>query len=73
VAGGNAEAAGMRVGDRVVATMATMGTKMWSQRTLDGAQAAISSRLAVSDDVTFDVERLLDGNGAFWHLLADWK
>lgn len=64
VAGGNAEAAGMRVGDRVVATMATMGTKMWSQRTLDGAQAAISSRLAVSDDVTFDVERLLDGNGA---------
>lgn len=57
--GGNAEKAGLRVGDRIVAASATVGNKLWTKTTLVGVESAINSRFRFSDDITFCVERSL--------------
>ena len=43
--GSNAKAAGVAVGDVVLATSATMGASMWPKNTVDGVEAAIRTRL----------------------------
>jgi len=57
VPGGNAESAGIKVGDRIVATSATIGDQMWRKNTVDGVSAAIKSRFIVSDNIVFRVQR----------------
>ncbi|KAJ8599599.1 hypothetical protein CTAYLR_004658 [Chrysophaeum taylorii] len=47
-AGGGAAAAGCRVGDRVVATSATIGDAMWPKTTLAGIESALRSRLRLA-------------------------
>jgi pentatricopeptide repeat protein len=59
VPGSNAEAAGLRVGDRIVAASAAVGSKLWTKATLAGVESAINSRFRFSDDITFCVERPL--------------
>lgn len=57
--GSNADKAGLRVGDRIVAASATVGNKLWTKTTLVGVESAINSRFRFSDDITFCVERTL--------------
>ncbi|CAM9397980.1 unnamed protein product [Phaeothamnion confervicola] len=60
--GSNAEAAGVKRGDRVVATSATLGGQMWEKTTVDGVVSAITSRLILADDVTVRLQRSLAGH-----------
>jgi C-terminal processing protease CtpA/Prc len=62
--GGNAARGGLRVGDRIVAVSATVGSRLWKVTSLDGVQSAINSRLALHDDIVLAVERPLDSAGA---------
>lgn len=55
--GGKAYNAGVRVGDEIVATSATMGEKLWPKSTLEGIQSAIQSRRIISSDMTFQFRR----------------
>ena len=48
---------GIRAGDRVIATSATIGDKMWPKSTLDGIRSAISSRKVMSSTVKFQLQR----------------
>ncbi len=59
VPGSNAEAAGLRAGDRIVAASAAVGSRLWTKATLAGVESAINSRFRFSDDITFCVERPL--------------
>lgn len=56
----NAVLAGVREGDRIVATSATWGDHMWSKSSLDGVIVAVSSRLKYADDVKLRLERPFD-------------
>jgi hypothetical protein len=63
VRGSNAEKAGLREGDVIKAASATVGSKLWTKTSVEGVQAATNSRLSVSDDISFRVERELANAG----------
>ena len=50
--------AGVRPGDILRTTSATLGNQMWPKSTLDGVRSAISSRKAVADTMEFEFQRL---------------
>ena len=56
--GGLAWEAGVRAGDILSATSATMGNKLWPKSTLDGVRSAISSRKVMSPSMDFEFRRL---------------
>jgi hypothetical protein len=56
--GGLAWQAGVRAGDVLAATSATMGSKLWPKSTLDGVRSAISSRKVISPSMDFEFRRL---------------
>lgn len=56
--GGLAWKAGVRAGDILTATSATMGNKLWPKSTLDGVRSAISSRKVMSPTMDFEFRRL---------------
>ena len=56
--GGLAWRAGIRAGDVLTATSATMGNKLWPKSTLDGVRSAISSRKVISPMMDFEFKRL---------------
>eukprot|EP00903_Cladosiphon_okamuranus_P006597 g6444.t1 len=58
--GCSAERLGVRAGDRVVATSATLGDVLWEKNTVDGILSAVGTRLVFSNTVTLRVERALD-------------
>ncbi|CAN0171690.1 unnamed protein product, partial [Discosporangium mesarthrocarpum] len=58
--GGSAERMGVRPGDRVVATSATLGNGLWEKNTVDGVLSAVGTRLVLSDTVTLRLERGLE-------------
>jgi len=49
---------GVRPGDIVKATSATMGSQRWPKSTLDGVRSVIQSRKAVSQSIQFEFQRL---------------
>ena len=56
-------ALGLRAGDRIVATSASVGPAMWPKNTVDGVASAVRSR--IGDNVRFRLERaLVDDDGA---------
>jgi len=57
VKGGCAWQAGVRPGDALVATSATIGDSLWPKSTLDGVRSAISSRKVVSGMIDFQFQR----------------
>jgi len=57
VRGGLAWKAGVRAGDKLLATSATMGEKIWPKSTLDGVRSAISSRKLMSSTMKFQFQR----------------
>ncbi|KAL7542112.1 hypothetical protein ACHAXR_011528 [Thalassiosira sp. AJA248-18] len=65
--GGLAWNSGVRAGDVLTATSATMGSKLWPKSTLDGVRSALSSRKVMSSTMDFEFRRLLseDLNGGF--------
>jgi hypothetical protein len=56
--GGLAWEAGVRAGDVLVGTSATIGNKLWPKSTLDGVRSAISSRKVLSSTMEFEFRRL---------------
>eukprot|EP00563_Minutocellus_polymorphus_P003309 CAMPEP_0181033514 /NCGR_PEP_ID=MMETSP1070-20121207/7294_1 /TAXON_ID=265543 /ORGANISM="Minutocellus polymorphus, Strain NH13" /LENGTH=1205 /DNA_ID=CAMNT_0023110939 /DNA_START=108 /DNA_END=3725 /DNA_ORIENTATION=+ len=54
---GAAWEAGVRPGDRILATSATVGQKMWPKTTLDGIRSAISSRRVMSSSIKIQLQR----------------
>eukprot|EP00536_Pseudo-nitzschia_multiseries_P012546 jgi/Psemu1/68361/estExt_Genemark1.C_4850014 len=52
--------AGVRPGDILKSTSATLGSQMWPKSTLDGVKSAITSRRAVSDTMEFEFQRLVE-------------
>mmetsp|Transcript_1264 Transcript_1264/g.1806 ORF Transcript_1264/g.1806 Transcript_1264/m.1806 type:complete len:1106 (+) Transcript_1264:219-3536(+) len=48
---------GVRVGDALIATSATIGKKMWPKSTLEGVRSAISSRKVMSSEMEFKFQR----------------
>mmetsp|Transcript_39912 Transcript_39912/g.96065 ORF Transcript_39912/g.96065 Transcript_39912/m.96065 type:complete len:1105 (+) Transcript_39912:280-3594(+) len=56
--GGLAWEAGVRAGDVLTATSATIGGKLWPKSTLDGVRSAISSRKVISPSMEFQFRRL---------------
>ena len=56
--GGLAWQAGVRAGDVLAATSATIGSKLWPKSTLDGVRSAISSRKVISPVMDFEFRRL---------------
>jgi len=50
-------AAGVRPGDILKSTSATLGSRMWPKSTLEGVKSAITSRKAVSDTMEFEFQR----------------
>ena len=52
--GGLAWNSGVRAGDILTATSATMGSKLWPKSTLDGIKSAISSRKVISSTMDFE-------------------
>lgn len=55
--GSSAADGGVRVGDRVVATSATLGESMWEKRTVSGVMSALQTRLAIAPTVKLQLER----------------
>lgn len=56
--GGLAWKAGVRAGDVLTGTSATIGNKIWPKSTLDGVRSAISSRKVLSSTMEFEFRRL---------------
>lgn len=56
--GGLAWEAGVRSGDILIGTSATIGSKIWPKSTLDGVRSAISSRKVLSSTMEFEFRRL---------------
>ena len=56
--GGLAWQAGVRAGDVLMGTSATLGNKLWPKSTLDGVRSAISSRKVLSSTMEFEFRRL---------------
>jgi len=52
--------AGVRPGDILKTTSATLGKKLWPKSTMDGVKSAISSRKAVADSMEFEFQRLVE-------------
>jgi hypothetical protein len=52
--GGLAWKSGVRAGDILTATSATVGSKLWPKSTLDGIKSAISSRKVISSTMDFE-------------------
>jgi hypothetical protein len=50
--------AGVRPGDILKTSSATLGTSLWPKSTLDGVKSAIQSRKAVAESVQFEFQRL---------------
>ncbi|CAM9847693.1 unnamed protein product, partial [Choristocarpus tenellus] len=57
--GGSADQMGIRAGDRVVASSATLGKGLWEKKSVDGVLSAVRTRLLFSDSVTLRLEREL--------------
>ena len=51
---------GVRPGDILKSTSATLGNKMWPKSTLEGVKSAIMSRKAVAESMEFEFQRLAD-------------
>mmetsp|Transcript_37674 Transcript_37674/g.80459 ORF Transcript_37674/g.80459 Transcript_37674/m.80459 type:complete len:1090 (-) Transcript_37674:62-3331(-) len=62
--GSLAWASGVRAGDVLVATSATIGGKLWPKSTLDGVRSAISSRKVISSTMDFEFRHLSPGEEA---------
>jgi hypothetical protein len=58
VKGSAAWAAGVRPGDILIATSATLGDGMWPKTTLGGVLSAVSSRRAAAASVQFEFQRI---------------
>ena len=56
--GGLAWTSGVRAGDILTATSATLGDKLWPKSTLDGVRSAISSRKVIVPSMDFEFRRL---------------
>ena len=56
--GGLVWTAGVRAGNVLAATSATLGSKLWLKSTLDSVRLAISSRKVMSATVDFELRRL---------------
>ena len=54
--------AGVRAGDVLSATSATIGPKLWPKSTLDGVRSAISSRRVMSSSMDFEFRRRVTGD-----------
>jgi hypothetical protein len=52
--------AGVRPGDILKTTSATLGKKMWPKSTLEGVKSAIISRKAVADSMEFEFQHLVE-------------
>lgn len=52
--------AGVRQGDILKRTSATLGKQMWPKSTLEGVKSAISSRKAVAESMEFEFQRLVE-------------
>lgn len=52
--------AGVRPGDILKKTSATLGKNMWPKSTLEGVKSAISSRKAVAGSMDFEFQRLVE-------------
>jgi hypothetical protein len=50
--------AGVRPGDILKTTSATIGSQLWPKSTLEGVKSALMSRKAVSESVQFEFQRL---------------
>ncbi|KAL3904395.1 MAG: hypothetical protein SGARI_004938, partial [Bacillariaceae sp.] len=50
--------AGVRPGDILKTSSATIGSQLWPKSTLEGVQSAMVSRKAVSESVPFELQRL---------------
>ena len=57
--GGLAWESGVRAGDVLTATSATLGDKLWPKSTLDGVRSAISSRKVIVPTMDFEFRRLV--------------
>jgi len=57
--GGLAWQSGVRAGDVLTATSATMGGKLWPKSTLDGVKSAVSSRKVILPTMDFEFRRLV--------------
>ena len=55
--GGQAEAAGIKVGDMLVKTSATIGDGMWPKGNIEGVKASLLSRLAVTKQASVLISR----------------
>ena len=58
VKGSAAWVGGVRAGDIVKGTSATLGDAIWPKSTLDGVRSAVSSRKAVSGSIQFEFQRV---------------
>ncbi|CAJ1953306.1 unnamed protein product [Cylindrotheca closterium] len=58
--GGAAWTAGVRAGDILQATSATMGNQMWPKSTLEGVRSAMLSRKATSSSIAMEFQRIGD-------------
>jgi hypothetical protein len=56
--GSSGWAAGVRPGDILKTTSATLGGQLWPKSTLEGVKSALVSRKAVSESVQFEFQRL---------------
>ena len=56
--GSSAWVAGVRAGDILKTTSATMGAKLWPKSTLEGVRSAVSSRKLTSGSIQFEFQRL---------------
>lgn len=52
--------AGVRPGDILKATSATLGNKMWPKSTQEGVKSAITSRRIVAESMEFEFQRLVE-------------
>jgi pentatricopeptide repeat protein len=57
--GGNAASVGLRDGDMIVATSATMGDQLWKKRTVEGVASALRTRFMLTDTARLRIERNL--------------
>ena len=60
VQGSAAWTAGVRAGDILQSTSATLGSKLWPKSTLEGVRSAMQSRRAVSNSMEMAFQRLGD-------------
>eukprot|EP00542_Grammatophora_oceanica_P011517 CAMPEP_0194040620 /NCGR_PEP_ID=MMETSP0009_2-20130614/12585_1 /TAXON_ID=210454 /ORGANISM="Grammatophora oceanica, Strain CCMP 410" /LENGTH=1010 /DNA_ID=CAMNT_0038683811 /DNA_START=131 /DNA_END=3163 /DNA_ORIENTATION=+ len=58
---GKGWASGVRPGDVLLSTSATVGPSMWPKSTMEGVRSAISSRKVVSPEMDFQFQRMEEG------------